>query len=119
MYALSKCPQRPKISIRAIVLFCLCPRTIKWSKAAEREATVVLGEVVLTQQVEVGMEEGEEGGMEVVEEGDEPYEFWTSLGSLEKGTGGQVAPREPRMFQVSDAKGRMKVEEIVNFAQVD
>ncbi len=84
------------------------------SNAPEREAATVLAEVLKT-----------EGDMEVtvVEEGCEPDEFWTSLGGLATyprlKPGWETVPREPRLFQLSNATGAMKVEEVVNYAQVD
>jgi villin 1 len=51
-------------------------------------------------------------GVAAVEEGSEPEEFWSALG----GRGeyphvkeGEELPKEPRLFQLSNATGTMKV----------
>eukprot|EP00603_Paraphysomonas_imperforata_P002999 CAMPEP_0114417660 /NCGR_PEP_ID=MMETSP0103-20121206/3082_1 /TAXON_ID=37642 ORGANISM="Paraphysomonas imperforata, Strain PA2" /NCGR_SAMPLE_ID=MMETSP0103 /ASSEMBLY_ACC=CAM_ASM_000201 /LENGTH=797 /DNA_ID=CAMNT_0001585967 /DNA_START=115 /DNA_END=2508 /DNA_ORIENTATION=+ len=63
-------------------------------------------------------------GAEIIEvkEGEEPEEFWTVLGgktdycSIKEG---EVAPRDPRLFQCSNATGSFKVEEVFYFEQED
>lgn len=63
-------------------------------------------------------------GCEIIElkEGEEPEEFWAVLGgkadyySVKEG---EVAPRDPRLFQCSNATGSFKVEEIFYFEQED
>merc|ERR1712232_627298 len=59
---------------------------------------------------------------EQVKEGEEPDKFWQFLGgkgeyASEKEL--QEAPRDPRLFQCSDASGTFRVEEIHDFAQDD
>lgn len=63
-------------------------------------------------------------GSEIVQvkEGEEPEEFWSSLGG--KGAyssvkAGELAPRDPRLFQLSNATGSFKVEEVFYFEQED
>lgn len=63
-------------------------------------------------------------GCEIVDlkEGEEPEEFWTCLGG--KGEYGSIkegepAPRDPRLFQCSNATGSFKVEEVHFFEQED
>jgi hypothetical protein len=60
--------------------------------------------------------------IETVDEGGEPEEFWTALGGKGEYPATpelREAPREPRLFEVSDATGQLVVEEIYNFAQDD
>jgi hypothetical protein len=56
-----------------------------------------------------------------VQEGKEPAPFWEALGG--KGAYNEFAPtqspRDPRLFQCSNATGAFKVEEIYNFSQSD
>lgn len=56
-------------------------------------------------------------GMETIEvkEGDEPDEFWALLGGKTEYYSvkeGEIAPRDPRLFQCSNATGSFKVEEV-------
>eukprot|EP00735_Rhodelphis_limneticus_P008799 TRINITY_DN2282_c0_g2::TRINITY_DN2282_c0_g2_i1::g.6851::m.6851 TRINITY_DN2282_c0_g2::TRINITY_DN2282_c0_g2_i1::g.6851 ORF type:complete len:838 (-),score=368.98,sp/O75366/AVIL_HUMAN/40.36/0.0,Gelsolin/PF00626.17/1.1e-17,Gelsolin/PF00626.17/3.6e-16,Gelsolin/PF00626.17/2.5e-10,Gelsolin/PF00626.17/4.5e-18,Gelsolin/PF00626.17/2.1e-09,Gelsolin/PF00626.17/3.1e-09,VHP/PF02209.14/7.7e+03,VHP/PF02209.14/8.2e-14,Viral_helicase1/PF01443.13/0.15 TRINITY_DN2282_c0_g2_i1:57-2528(-) len=57
-----------------------------------------------------------------VNEGEEPEAFWAALGGKKEypsfGDKGQV-PREPRLFQLSNATGNVEVDEVFNFAQTD
>lgn len=57
-----------------------------------------------------------------INEGDEPSAFWDALGG--KGSYSSAGfeygePREPRLFQLSNATGQLAVEEIYNFSQDD
>jgi hypothetical protein len=63
----------------------------------------------------------EDRSVQVVDEGDEPAEFWKPLGGKAKYPESEQdsEEREPRLFQISDAKGYLDVEEIPQFAQVD
>jgi hypothetical protein len=58
----------------------------------------------------------------VVEEGKEPQDFWDKLGGKTQYADDdflQDDPVEPRLFQMSNATGVFKVEEIFNFSQDD
>ena len=63
-------------------------------------------------------------GVEVVQvaEGEESEDFWNSLGG--KGPynsvkAGELAPRDPRLFHLSNATGSFRVEEVFAFEQED
>lgn len=63
-------------------------------------------------------------GSETIElkEGEEPEEFWAVLGGKTEYCSikeGEVAPRDPRLFQCSNATGSFKVEEVFYFEQED
>lgn len=57
-----------------------------------------------------------------VKEGEEPEKFWGFLGGKDDYASEKVlveAPRDPRLFQCSNATGKYAVEEIYDFAQDD
>jgi hypothetical protein len=63
-------------------------------------------------------------GAEIIElkEGEEPEEFWTVLGGKTDYCAikdGEPAPRDPRLFQCSNATGSFRVEEVFYFEQED
>eukprot|EP00163_Fabomonas_tropica_P012650 TRINITY_DN23990_c0_g1_i1.p1 TRINITY_DN23990_c0_g1~~TRINITY_DN23990_c0_g1_i1.p1 ORF type:complete len:848 (+),score=337.64 TRINITY_DN23990_c0_g1_i1:44-2545(+) len=64
----------------------------------------------------------EDREQKIVEEGEEPEEFWTPLGGKgEYATTPTLveAPKEPRLFEGCDASGAFEIEEIFDFAQDD
>jgi advillin len=59
---------------------------------------------------------------QLVEEGEEPEAFWDALGGkgeYPEAAADEVVSQEPRLFQVSNATGRLGVEELENFDQTD
>lgn len=63
-------------------------------------------------------------GIETIDlkEGEEPEEFWSVLGGKTEYASmkeGEIAPRDPRLFQCSNATGSFKVEEVFYFEQED
>lgn len=93
---------------------------------AERDAAMHLGDVLYRwqEQQEPGRGAGE-GAVEMVavEEGEEPDEFWTSMGGLatypKRQAGEAQVPREPRLFALGDATGSSRMEEMAGFVQAD
>jgi len=60
--------------------------------------------------------------VEILSEGSEPEEFWSSIGGrgeYSNRSPEEPAPRDPRLFRCSDAFGRFEVEEVASFDQTD
>eukprot|EP00904_Undaria_pinnatifida_P007549 jgi/Undpi1/3924/HiC_scaffold_16.g07292.m1 len=73
---------------------------------------------------EMLLEHGDVAGrsVSIVPEGSEPDEFWAALGGeaeYPKVSEGEVVPQEPRLFQVSNATGKLTVTPVCNFDQSD